>query len=67
MKYREVIKLIEADGWQYVRTTAGHLHYKHPTKPGLVTVSGGGKMNRDVPSGTLDHILRQAGLKRPKE
>jgi predicted RNA binding protein YcfA (HicA-like mRNA interferase family) len=47
MKYRDVIKLLEADGWQL----------------GTVTVSAGGKLGRDVPPGTLNSIKRQAGLR----
>ena len=64
MKYRDVVKLIESDGWRFVRQAGSHLHYKHDHKPGVVTVAGGGKMNQDVPPGTLSSILRQAQLKR---
>jgi predicted RNA binding protein YcfA (HicA-like mRNA interferase family) len=46
-----------------VRTTGDHRHYKHPTKPGVVTVAGGGKLSRDIPKGTLGQILRTARLK----
>jgi predicted RNA binding protein YcfA (HicA-like mRNA interferase family) len=60
MKVREVIKLIEADGWRLVRTRGSHRQYKHPTKPGKVTVAG--KPSKDVPPGTLKNIFRQAGL-----
>lgn len=45
-----------------MRTTGGHLHFKHPTKPGVVTVPAGGKENRDVAPGTMRSILRQARL-----
>ena len=62
MKVREVIALIEADGWYVVRTRGDHRQYKHPTKPGLVTVAG--NRNRDVPTGALANILRPAGLRR---
>jgi predicted RNA binding protein YcfA (HicA-like mRNA interferase family) len=62
MKVREVIALIEADGWVLVRTRGDHRPYKHPTKPGLVAIAG--NRNRDVPPGTLVNILRQAGLRR---
>ncbi len=64
MTFREVIKIIENDGWRHVRTTGSHLHFDHPTKPGVVTVPGGGKMSRDAPSGTLRSIWKQAGIKR---
>jgi predicted RNase H-like HicB family nuclease/predicted RNA binding protein YcfA (HicA-like mRNA interferase family) len=40
MKVRDVIKMIEEDGWYYRRTRGSHRHFKHPFKPGLVTVSG---------------------------
>jgi predicted RNA binding protein YcfA (HicA-like mRNA interferase family) len=58
---RDVIRLIEADGWFRVRTTGGHRQYHHPTKPGTVTVAG--KPSVEVPPGTLGSILRQARLK----
>ncbi|HEX9975250.1 MAG TPA: type II toxin-antitoxin system HicA family toxin [bacterium] len=61
MKVREVIKLIEQDGWYLVRTRGDHRQYKHPTKPGRVTISG--NAGRDMPAGTLNSVLKQAGLK----
>jgi predicted RNA binding protein YcfA (HicA-like mRNA interferase family) len=61
MKVREVIKMIEADGWFWVRTKGDHRQYHHPTKPGTVTVAG--KLSADMPPGTLNSVLRQAGLK----
>jgi predicted RNA binding protein YcfA (HicA-like mRNA interferase family) len=63
MKYREVIKQIEAAGWVLETTKGGHMQYAHPTSPGKVTVPGGGKLNRDIPPKTLNSILRQAGLR----
>ena len=63
MKVREAIKLLEGDGWRLERQSGSHRQYRHPTKPGTVTVAGGGKLNRDVPPGTLNSILKQAGLK----
>jgi predicted RNA binding protein YcfA (HicA-like mRNA interferase family) len=62
MKVRDVMALIEADGWVLVRTRGDHRQYKHPIKPGQVTIAG--NRNRDVPAGTLANILRQAGLRR---
>jgi predicted RNA binding protein YcfA (HicA-like mRNA interferase family) len=62
MKVREVITLVETDGWYLVRMRGDHRQYKHPTKPGLVTIAG--NRNRDIPPGTLRNILRQAGLTR---
>lgn len=61
MKVRDVIKLIEADGWEHVRTKGSHRQFKHPNKPGKVTVAG--KPSLDLPPGTLNSILKQAGLK----
>ncbi len=61
MKVREVIKLIEADGWYLARTRGSHRQYKHLTKSGLVTVPG--KVSDDLAPGTLICILKQAQLK----
>ena len=63
MKYRDLLKALQDDGWQHVRTTGSHLHFKHATKTGLITVPIGGKLAHDVAAGTLRSILRQAGLK----
>ena len=63
MKYRDLLRVLDDDGWQHIRTTGSHQHYKHPTKPGLVTVPAGGKLSHEIPQGTLRSILRQAGLK----
>ena len=63
MKVREVIKMIEADGWHLVRSKGSHRQYKHPTKPGLVTIAAH-TQNADLPPGTLNSILKQAGLKK---
>ena len=48
MKYRDLLKQLQDDGWRHIRTTGSHLHYKHPTKPGLVTVPSGGKLSHDI-------------------
>jgi predicted RNA binding protein YcfA (HicA-like mRNA interferase family) len=61
MKVKEVIKVLEKDGWYLARTRGSHRQFKHPNKSGAVTVSG--KPNVDVPPGTLSSILKQAGLK----
>ena len=61
MKVREVIKLIEADGWRHVLTKGSHRQYCHAVKPGTVTIAG--KLGLDVPKGTLNSILKQSGLK----
>lgn len=61
MKVRDIVKLIEKEGWYLVRTKGSHHQYKHPTKAGLVTVPG--SPGDDVAAGTLNNILKQAGLK----
>jgi predicted RNA binding protein YcfA (HicA-like mRNA interferase family) len=61
LKVREVIQLVEADGWFLVATRGSHRQYKHPRKPGRVTIAG--KLPDDVAPGTLNSILKQAGLK----
>jgi predicted RNA binding protein YcfA (HicA-like mRNA interferase family) len=64
VKYRELIKLIENNGWRFERMgKGGHMIYRHPTIARPIVVAGGGKSNRDVPTGTQNAILRQAGLK----
>ena len=60
VKVRDVIRLIEDDGWILSRTRGSHRQYKHPTKPGLVTIPG--KPAKDLPVGLQRSILRQAGL-----
>ena len=61
MKVREVIKLIEDDGWYLVRIRGSHRQFRHPSKPGVVTVSG--NLGKDMPPGTLNSVLKQAQLK----
>jgi predicted RNA binding protein YcfA (HicA-like mRNA interferase family) len=64
MKVRDAIKLIEADGWYLIATRDSHKQYKHPTKHGRVTIAG--HPNDDLAPGTLNSVLKQAQLKRPK-
>lgn len=61
MKVREVLRMIEDDGWYLARTRGSHRQFKHRTKPGLVTVAG--KPDDDLAPGTLNSILKQSGLK----
>jgi predicted RNA binding protein YcfA (HicA-like mRNA interferase family) len=61
VKVREVVKLLEDDGWSVVRQRGSHRQFKHPSKPGLVTIAG--KPGDDLAPGTLNSILKQAGLK----
>ncbi|MDH5399680.1 MAG: type II toxin-antitoxin system HicA family toxin [Cyclobacteriaceae bacterium] len=62
MKYREVIKIIEKDGWYKVRQKGSHRAYKHDDKTGIVTVAFH-RISDEVPKGTLNHIFKQAGIK----
>lgn len=64
MKVRDIIKLIEADGWFQVDTRGSHRQYKHATKTGRVTIAG--HSHDDVAPGTLNSILKQAKLKEVK-
>ena len=61
MKVREAIKVVEDNGWELVRMKGSYRQYKHPAKRGLVTIPG--KMNDDLAPGTVNSILKQAGLK----
>lgn len=61
MKVRDAIRLLEDDGWALAATRGSHRQYKHPAKPGRVTVAG--KPSDDLAPGTLNSILKQAGLK----
>ncbi|MGB7413421.1 MAG: type II toxin-antitoxin system HicA family toxin [Thermosynechococcaceae cyanobacterium] len=61
MKVRDIIKLLEKDGWFLSRTRGSHRQYKNADKAGLVTVPG--KPSDELAPGTLNSILKQAGLK----
>jgi len=61
MKVRAALKMIEADGWYLVSIKGSHRQYKHPMKPGRVTIAG--HPNHDLSPGTLNSILKQARLK----
>ena len=65
MKIREVIEIIEQDGWFMVRIKGSHRQYKHSYKKGLVTIAG--HLNDDLAKGTLNSIFKQAGLKYGRE
>jgi predicted RNA binding protein YcfA (HicA-like mRNA interferase family) len=55
-----MIRLLKNDDWAVVAIRGSHRQFKHPTKPGRVTVAG--KLSRDLPPKTQASILRQAGL-----
>ena len=61
-KIRDVLDRLRHDGWIEVARRGSHRQFKHPLKPGRVTVPG--KPGDDVPPGTLNSILKQAGLER---
>ena len=61
MKVREVIRMLEQDGWRLVATRGSHRQFKHSKKPGRVTVAG--KLSDDLAPGTLNSIMKQAGFK----
>lgn len=60
MDSKEVIKRLKADGWVLMRTAGSHCQFRHPTKPGVVTVKDPCK---DIPLGTLKSIEKQSGLR----
>jgi predicted RNA binding protein YcfA (HicA-like mRNA interferase family) len=60
MRSREVIAALENAGWRQVRQKGRHVQFKHPERPGLVTVP---HPNPDIPIGTLKSIEKQSGLK----
>ena len=60
-KVRQVLAMLEADGWYMVTIRGSHRQYKHPTKAGRVTVAG--KPSEDMSPGTVNSILKQAALK----
>jgi predicted RNA binding protein YcfA (HicA-like mRNA interferase family) len=62
VKVRDILKQLEEDGWFLARTRGSHKQYKHPVKPGLVTIPG--RPGDDLAPGTLNSILKQAGLKK---
>ncbi|MFM7317386.1 MAG: type II toxin-antitoxin system HicA family toxin [Isosphaeraceae bacterium] len=61
MKVAEVLRLLQQDGWALVAQRGSHRQFKHPDKAGRVTVPG--KPSDDLAPGTLNSILKQAGLK----
>jgi len=61
MKVREVVSLLEKRGWVEMRSKGSHRHFKHPSRPFVVTVPGNG--GKELAPGTLNAILKKAGLK----
>ena len=64
MKVRDIIRALEADGWFLIATKGSHRQYKHPTRPGRVTVAG--HPSHDLAPGTVNSIFKQAQLKQER-
>ena len=62
VKVSEILRLLSDDGWVIVATRGSHRQFKHPTKPGRVTVPG--KLSDELAAGTLNSIRKQAGFKK---
>lgn len=62
MKVKELVALIESDGWLQVGQTGSHWQFHHPIELGTVTIAG--KPSVEVPPGTLNSVLKQAGLRK---
>jgi predicted RNA binding protein YcfA (HicA-like mRNA interferase family) len=62
MKIRDIVVMLEEDGWTLARTRGSHRQYKHPQKSGVVTIAG--KPGDDLAPGTLNSVLKQSGLKK---
>jgi len=62
MKVREVLRMLQDDGWFLVSTRGSHRQFKHASKPGRVTLPG--KPSDDLAPGTLNSILKQSSLKK---
>jgi hypothetical protein len=60
MSSSDLIRLVEKDGWVIKSVNGSHHHFKHPTKKGKVTIP---HPRKDLPIGTVNAILKQAGLK----
>jgi predicted RNA binding protein YcfA (HicA-like mRNA interferase family) len=65
MRVRQVIKLLEADGWYLITSRGSHRQYKHPAKVGRVTIAG--HLTDDLAPGTLNSVFKQAQLNEPKK
>jgi predicted RNA binding protein YcfA (HicA-like mRNA interferase family) len=64
MKVRDVIKMIEKDGWYLITIKGDHRQYKHAEKSGRVTIAG--HLSDDIAPGTFNSVLKQAGIKEKK-
>jgi predicted RNA binding protein YcfA (HicA-like mRNA interferase family) len=62
VKVKDIIKMVEDDGWVHLRTRGSHRQFKHSVKKGIVTIAG--KHSIDLAEGTLRSIYKQAGLRK---
>jgi predicted RNA binding protein YcfA (HicA-like mRNA interferase family) len=60
MNSRDIIAALKADGWVQIAQKGSHVQFKHPVKPGRVTVP---HPKKDIPTGKLRSVEKQAGLK----
>ncbi len=60
LKPKELMKILEADGWRLIRVRGSHHMYRHPNKPGMLIVPF---HNNDMRPGTVNQILKDAGMK----
>ncbi|MHB8276054.1 MAG: type II toxin-antitoxin system HicA family toxin [Candidatus Humimicrobiaceae bacterium] len=65
MKIREITEIIKKDGWYKVAQKGSHKQFKHLIKPGRVTIAG--NPGDDIATGTLNSVLKQAGIKQQEE
>lgn len=62
VKVRELVRELEREGWVQIRQVGSHRQFRHPTKPGTVTVPG--SRGDELAKGTVGSVVRQAGLPR---
>ena len=60
-KVREIIEMLEADGWVHIKTQGSHRQFRHPVKKGRVTVNG--SKSYVLSQFLLNSIFKQAGWK----
>lgn len=59
MRFREIEKIVKKDGWYLVNQKGSHRQYRHPTKPGKVTIPA---HKGDINMSIIKSVLKQAGL-----
>jgi predicted RNA binding protein YcfA (HicA-like mRNA interferase family) len=66
LKVYQIIHIIEKEGWFLARIKGSHRQFRHRTRPGLVTIACH-RLSDEIAPGTLNSILKQAGMKKPEE